>query len=170
MGGGKPLRLLGARTLLDRAIERARGWSDTVAVSARHPEQVGDTRLPVLIDPPGLAGPLAGLAAARELGRDMVLTIPCDMPFLPLDLPAVLAAVLPGHGAALASGEGRLHPVCGLWECAALDGIEAYAASGDSSLIGFARSIGFATAELGAAAVGNINSPEELAEAEARLG
>lgn len=27
MGGGKPLRLLGGRTLLNRAIERAQGWS-----------------------------------------------------------------------------------------------------------------------------------------------
>ena len=169
MRGGKPLRMLGDRTLLDHAIERALGWSDNVAISARDPGQVGDTQLAVLLDPPGLVGPLAGLAAARELGLELVLTIPCDMPFLPDDLPSRLAAALPGHAAALASAAGRLQPVCGLWRTEALEGIEAYAASGQSSVVGFAREVGFATAELDAAAGHNINTPDELAAAAAQI-
>jgi molybdopterin-guanine dinucleotide biosynthesis protein A len=169
MGGSKPLRLLGERTLLDHAIERALGWSDTVAISARDPDQVGHSQLAVLLDPPRLAGPLAGLAAARQLGSDFVLTIPCDMPFLPGDLPSRLAAVLPGHAAALVSAAGRLQPVCGLWRTGALDGIEAYEASGRSSVVGFAREIGFATAELEVGAVDNVNTPDELAAAAARI-
>lgn len=170
MGGAKPLRQLGTRTLLDRAIERASEWSDTIAISARDQEQVGDTGWPVLIDPPGLAGPLAGLASARELRCDRVLAIPCDMPFLPGDLPQRLAAVLPGHAAALASAGGRLHPVCGLWTRGALDQIEAYAASGRYSVIGLAESVGFATAELDEGSARNINTPDELAAAQARAG
>ncbi len=170
MGGAKPLRQLGTRTLLDRAIERASEWSDTIAISARDRGQVGDTGWAVLIDPPGLAGPLAGLAAARELRCDRVLAIPCDMPFLPGDLPQRLAAVLPGHAAALASAGGRLHPVCGLWTRGALDQIEAYAASGRYSVIGLAESVGFATAELDEGSARNINTPDELAAAQARAG
>jgi molybdopterin-guanine dinucleotide biosynthesis protein A len=169
MGGGKPLHLLGNKTLLDHAIERARSWSDSIAISARDPAQVGDTWLPVLIDPPGLAGPLAGLAAARKLGCARVLTIPCDMPFLPDDLPDRLAAVLAEFAAALGSAGGRLQPVCGLWTAEALDEIEAYAASGQSSVLGFARAVGFATAELEEEAVDNINTLVELAEAEGRI-
>ena len=169
LGGGKPLRMLGAATLLDRAIEKALRWSDTVAISARETSQVVDARLPVLLDPPGFHGPLAGLAAARGLERDLVLTIPCDMPFLPDDLPARLLAVLRGHAAAVAVAAGQIHPVCALWRRSALDGIEAYAASGKSSVIGFARSVGFASAELDASAVANINTPGELAPPAARI-
>jgi molybdopterin-guanine dinucleotide biosynthesis protein A len=170
IGGGKPLRVLGNRTLLERAIERARGWSETIAISVRDPVQVGGTRLPILIDPPGMAGPLAGLAAARALECDRVLTIPCDMPFLPDDLPDRLAAVLPGHAASLASAGGRVQPVCGLWMSEALTGIEDYAASGQSSVVGFARTVGFATAELEISAVDNINTPDELVAAQTRFG
>jgi molybdopterin-guanine dinucleotide biosynthesis protein A len=170
MGGAKPLRQLGTRSLLDRAIERASEWSDTIAISARDRGQVCDRGWAVLSDPPGIAGPFAGLAAARELRSARVRARPCDMPFLPGDLPQQLAAVLPGHAAALASAGGRLHPVCGLWTRGALDQIEAYAASGNSSVVGFAESVGFATAELDEEASRNINTPEELAAAQSRAG
>ncbi|MBX9896764.1 MAG: NTP transferase domain-containing protein [Qipengyuania sp.] len=53
MGGGKPLRMLAGRTLLDRAIERAMRWSDRVVIAARSREQVAGVALPVVIDPPG---------------------------------------------------------------------------------------------------------------------
>jgi len=170
MGGGKPQRLLGERSLLDHAITRAQGWSETVVISVRNPDQVGEVELSLVFDPPGLAGPLAGLDAARGLGCARVLTIPCDMPFLPDDLPRRLAAALPGHAAVLASAGGRLQPVCGLWTAESLAGIEEYAASGQTSLVGFARTIGFAIAELEDAAADNLNTPAELAAAAARLG
>jgi molybdopterin-guanine dinucleotide biosynthesis protein A len=35
IGGGKPQRMLGGETLLDRALGRARSWSDEVLVAAR---------------------------------------------------------------------------------------------------------------------------------------
>ena len=169
MGGGKPLRRLGGRTLLERAIERARGWSDEVAVAARAAVQVGEPGIPVLIDPPGLEGPLGGLASALRLERETVLTIPCDAPFLPEDLPERLGAALPGHAAALAASGGRVHPVCGLWRTEALAQVRTYAASGRRSLIGFAEMIGFAAVEWPEGAFFNVNSLQDLAEAETRL-
>lgn len=169
MGGGKPQRRLGGRTLIEYAVERARSWSTEVAIALRTPDQVGGPDLPLLIDPPGLEGPLGGLASALGFGRGTVLTIPCDAPFLPDDLPDRLAAALPGHAAALAASGGRVHPVCGLWRTEALAQLPAYAASGRRSLIGFAEAIGFAAVEWPRCHFFNINSPEELAEAEARL-
>ena len=59
MGGGKPLRRLGG-TLLERAIERARGWSEEVAVAARAAVQVGEPGVPVPIDRLALEGPPEG--------------------------------------------------------------------------------------------------------------
>ena len=169
IGGGKPLRLLGGRTLIERAIDRARGWTDAVAVSARSEEQLGPLDIDLLFDPPEIDGPLAGLASAAALEGPAVLTIPCDMPFLPDDLPQRLAAALPGHGAALASSGGHVHPVCGLWRSEALAQVRAYAATGRRSLIGFAETIGYAEVEWPDDPFFNINGPEDLAEAEARI-
>ena len=169
IGGGKPLRRLGGRTLLDRAIERAVGWSDCIAIAARDPSQAGATGLPVLVDPPGLEGPLGGLASALRLERPAVLTIPSDMPFLPSDLPERLVAALGEKGAALAASRGRVHPVCGLWRSDALARIGDYASTGRRSLIGFAEAVGYAEVEWTGDPFFNVNSPEDLAEAEARL-
>jgi molybdopterin-guanine dinucleotide biosynthesis protein A len=169
IGGGKPLRRLGGRTLLERAIERARSWSDEVAVAVRVAAQAGEPGVAILVDPPGLEGPLGGLASALCLERETVLTIPCDAPFLPDDLPDRLAAALPGHAAALAMSGGRVHPVCGLWRTDALIQVRGYAASGRRSLIGFAERIGYVAVEWPEGAFFNINSPRDLAEAEARL-
>ena len=169
IGGGKPLRMIGGRTLIARAIERAQSWSDEVQVSARCEDQVGASGIDVLPDPPGFEGPLGGLAAAAGLAHPAVLTIPCDMPFLPDDLPERLAAALPGHGAALAASGGHVHPVCGLWRTESLSQVGDYAASGRRSLIGFAERIGFAAVEWPDDLFLNINDPEDLAKAEARL-
>lgn len=169
IGGSKPLRRLGGRTLIERAVERARSWSDHIAVGARDSAQVGSPGVPVLIDPPGLEGPIAGLGSALRMERETVLTIPCDTPFLPDDLAERLAAALPGHAAALAASGGRVHPVCGLWRIDALAQVRSYAASGRRSLTGFAEMIGYAAVEWPEGAFFNVNNPEDLAEAEARL-
>lgn len=169
IGGGKPLRRLGGSTLLQRAIARAQGWSDEVAVAARDGAQVGEPGVPILLDPPGLEGPLGGLASALRLEGAAVLTIPCDLPFLPDDLPERLAAALPGHAVALAASGGRVHPVCGLWRMDALAHLREYAASGRRSLTGFAETLGYAAVEWPEDAFFNVNAPEDLAEAESRL-
>ncbi|HET9429384.1 MAG TPA: molybdenum cofactor guanylyltransferase [Allosphingosinicella sp.] len=169
MGGDKALRRLGGRTLLERAVERALGWSDEVAVAVREPGQVRDPGVPLLVDPPGLEGPLGGLSSAVRLQGPVILTMPCDTPFLPDDLPERLAAALPGHGVALAASAGCVHPVCGLWRRSGLGRVEEYAATGRRSLIGFAELIGYSTVEWPEDAFFNVNTPGDLAEAEARL-
>lgn len=160
IGGGKPLRLLGGRSLIDRALARARTWSDTVLVAAR---AGGD-----LADDPAVEGPLGGVAAALALGGE-VLTIPCDMPFLPDDLPARLAS---GKAATLAASGGHLHPVCARWTAAAAAGLPAYLATGRRSLRGFAEAVGYEAVEWPAAPCDpffNINDEDDLARAEALL-
>lgn len=172
IGGNKPLRVLAGKTLLDRAIERARSWSNEVAIAVRRADEVEARDVRLLCDPPGVEGPLAGLASALRLGREMVLTIPCDAPLLPDDLPERLASALPGHAVALASSGGQVHPVCGLWRLDALAQVRGYAASGRRSLIGFAESVGFVSVEWSAEPVDpflNINNTGDLAAAERLL-
>lgn len=160
IGGGKPQRLLGGETLLDRALRRARSWSDEVLVAAR---KGGD-----LQDDPAIEGPLGGVAAALALGGD-VLTIACDMPFLPDDLPARLASEAV---ATVAASGGRLHPVCALWKAEAAAALPAYVATGRRSLTGFAEAFGYQAAEWPTEPFDpffNVNDEADLARAEALL-
>ncbi|MEA3029682.1 MAG: molybdenum cofactor guanylyltransferase [Sphingomonadales bacterium] len=156
IGGHKPLRLLGGETLLDRALRRAWGWSDDVLVATAE------------TDMPGIEGPLGGVAAALAGGGD-VLTIPCDMPFLPDDLPERLQSK---ETATIAMSGGRLHPVCALWRARAIEGLAGYVATGRRSLRGFAEAVGYKAVVWDADPVDpffNINDEADLAQAEALL-
>lgn len=176
IGGGKPLKQLGSARLIDRAIERARSWSDIVAVSLRQPDQV-DADADIVIDEPTVAGPLAALIAASsyaaDRGCDLVLTIAADMPFLPDDLLDRLVAEIGSADAALAASGGVLHPVCALWRRDALRQAQRYADQGGRSLRGFAASVGFRTVDWQVEPYDpffNVNRAEDLVEAERLLG
>lgn len=159
IGGGKPRRLLGGERLLDRALRRARNWSDEVLVAAR---KGGD-----ITDDPSIEGPLGGVAAALALGD--VLTIPCDMPFLPEDLPERLRS---DAAVTVAASGGHLHPVCALWKAGARDALPAYLGTGRRSLTGFAEAVGYRAVEWPVAPFDpffNVNDPVDLARAEQLL-
>ena len=171
MGGLKALRPFRGAPLVAHALAQARGFSASVVVSVRDPAQVtNEVDAPLVMDRADVPGPLAGLAAAlehaRSGGADFMLTIPCDMPQLPADLPERLAAALgPNEGAALPMVEGSLQPACGLWRTRTADSLPAYLESGRSSLWGFAQACGLATVEFGAedaAAFANANTVEDL--------
>lgn len=171
MGGGKPLRLFRGRTLIAHALDRAYSWSSQVAVSVRSPDQVGPVAAPLVLDTPGVEGPLAGLSAALSLARDhgvgRLLTLPCDMPGLPADLARRLEqAVVPGAGVAIAMCSGELHPVCAVWDVEAQASLSTYLASGRSSVRGFAEAIGMSVVvwdDACATAFENFNTQAELA-------
>ena len=176
MGGAKPERLLAGRTLLERAGAQASIISDLTAVAVRDLTQAGPPDGLLLIEDAPWEGPLGGLAAAlafaRSRGRAAVLTLPCDMPLVPADLGARLAAALGDHRAALAASGGRLHPVCGLWRVEALEVLRAYAEEGRRSLKGFAAAVGFTIVDWPAEPVDpffNVNTADDLARAEALL-
>ncbi len=130
--------------------------------------------MPFVPDAPGIAGPIAGLAAAlrhaREVGHELLLTIPCDSPFLPVDLAERLRnAIVPEAGAALAESGGVLHPACALWRNQTFDALAPYLAGSRLSLRGFAEDVGFATATWPVQPIDpffNVNSREDLAAAE----
>jgi molybdopterin-guanine dinucleotide biosynthesis protein A len=177
IGGGKPLRVLGGSSLFERALVAASDWSTDIVAVGRDPGQIGSIAIPFLLDAPGAEGPIAGLAAAlsharrRRLG--LVLTIPCDTPFLPAELAERLRASLePNVDAAVAASGGLLHPCCALWRTRAFDALGPYLASGGRSLRGFAHEAAFAQVEWPLDAQDpffNINSPADLAAAEDRF-
>jgi molybdopterin-guanine dinucleotide biosynthesis protein A len=171
IGGGKPLKIYRGEPLIDRAIRRARSWSDRVAVALRDRSQLGAVPADLIPDA-DVAGPLGGLISGMKFAiakkRQFVLVIPADMPFLPADLLDRLHQAIGDKGCALAESGGQLHPVCGLWQSNAVRSALSYAAAGRRSLKGLAASIGFVAVEWEAEAVDpffNINTSEDLAEA-----
>lgn len=177
IGGDKPRRLLGGARLLDRALTKAHGTAAPFILVARTPEQVEGFAGTVVLDAPGIEGPLAGLlsalAWAADAGADRVLTLPCDMPFLPLDLHHRLEQALTLNlGVAAAASDGRLHPVCALWRTAVVPTLVRRAGEGRLSLRGLGEAVGCAVVEWpveGGDPFININTAEDLAAAEAAL-
>jgi molybdenum cofactor guanylyltransferase len=126
MGGGdKPMRPIGGRTILARAIARLTPQCDGLILSANaDPARFKDFTLPVIADteanhPGPLAGILAALdwAAAHRPEVSWVLSVAADCPFLPRDLVARLHHARAEQDAelAVAASGGRSHPVIGLW-------------------------------------------------------
>ena len=176
IGGDKPLRLLQHATLVARACRHGRRERGALAVSVRYPGQAGALALPEIQDDPEIGGPLAGLLPglrwAAAGGAEALLTLPCDMPFLPDDLGARLERHLPGRRVAIARSGGRLHPVCALWRIETLDLASDYLASGRRSLKGLAEHVGLVAVDWPAAPRDpffNVNDAADLAAADALL-
>jgi molybdopterin-guanine dinucleotide biosynthesis protein A len=175
IGGGKPLRMLRGRSLIDRAVEFARRLSSDVALSVRDVSQLAEAKIDRILDAPAIEGPLAGLASALryadEREAEALLTIPCDAPFLPPDLLERLSHRFDTMAAVPSSG-GRLHASCALWRPEALDRLDSYLEAGRSSLHGFAAHVGcveVAWPDEPFDPFFNINSEDDMAGAEALL-
>lgn len=177
--GDKARILLGGETLLSRAIARLSPQVDAVVVNANGDPTRFGTTLPVIPDPDdSRAGPLAGVLAGMDFafvnGASHLVTVAVDTPFFPDDLTAHLVAAAEQSGVPLAcakTGE-RTHPVFGLWPTALADNLRLAMLDGMRKVDRWTARHGCAEAVFEAGAVDpffNINTPEDLAEAERLL-
>ena len=120
MGGSdKGLLLLNERPLIAHVIDTVLPQTDRILINAnRNIERYRGFGYPVIPDqPPGYAGPLAGMLAALGQTRyGYLLCVPCDDPWLPADLLARLLTALQREAAEIScvhDGQ-RLHPVFAL--------------------------------------------------------
>lgn len=117
MGGvDKGLQIFNGKPLAHWVIERLAPQVDELLINAnQNADDYATLGYPVIADRfPGFAGPLAGLHAALTAARHpLVVTAPCDSPFLPKDLVARLHAALVQDDAdlAVARSAARAHPV-----------------------------------------------------------
>ena len=183
-GGDKSLRLVGDRTVLARLIERLTPQVTRVVLNANDdPERFGAPGLPVIADSlPDHPGPLAGVLAALDWtaasapGINWVVTVPGDAPFIPRNLVMRLHAGRQRVNAniACAGSGGRTHPVIALWPVSVRDGLRsAVAEFGMRSVGGFTQRHACVVVDwpaLPADPFFNVNSPEDLAEANRLVG
>lgn len=170
MGGiDKGLVEFGGRTLVARVIERLRPQVAGMMISAnRNVERYRAFGFPVLLDadeglepfPGPLAGMLAGLRAAPT---PWVAAVPCDAPFLPVDLVSRLADALAGSRAAVACVGDRMEPVFCLLHADLADDLAALLAHGERRTESWLRSVGAAPAVfLVPESFANLNTLQEL--------
>ena len=185
MGGGdKVLLRLGGRTLLERVTERLAPQCAGLALSANgHPARFSDFLWPILPDGvPGHVGPLAGILAGMDHAArhrpDIahLVSVSGDAPFLPVDLAPRLAAALAAAGAeiALAASGGRQHYTVALWPVALRTGLREALVERDERRVGAFiarhRTVVEAWPTEPVDPFLNVNTPDELAAAEAILG
>lgn len=177
-GSDKAQACLGGVPLLQWVVERLRPQVDALALSG---ETRPDFALPIIPDRIADAGPLAALCSilawAEERQFPLVATLPCDTPFPPRNMVAILRTAL-GDAAdcAVAHRAGAAHPTCALWRIAARGRIEASFEAGTRSLHGAIAAINGAAADFSAAQQGpggdpffNINSQQDMRVAQAWL-
>lgn len=184
MGGGdKGLLPLGKGTLLSRVIDRLTPQVAGMALNANgDPARFDAVGLPVIADSiEGFAGPLAGVLAgldwAAAEGAEAIVTAAADTPFFPHDLvsrlmqesgdmphPLVLAATPDSR-----RGSAR-HPTFGLWPVALRDDLRAALQSGLRKVVLWTDQHGGREALFpDEDAFFNVNTPQDLARAEAML-
>lgn len=171
MGGAdKGLQELAGRPLVQWVLARLAPQVDQVLISAnRNLARYRAFGCPVLPDSIGdSAGPLAGLhAALAHSATPLLISAPCDSPFLPIDVARRLHASLVENSAELAvarTGE-RVHRAFCLLRRELLPQIEGFLASGGRRLAEWHASLRVVEVSFDddANAFGNINTPEDLA-------
>jgi molybdopterin-guanine dinucleotide biosynthesis protein A len=177
MGGAdKALLPLAGRPLIAHVLDRFEPQVDRVLISANgDPARFAGLGCQVLADatPQGpMSGVLAALIAAAGMGATHVVSTPCDTPFLPGDLvpQLLLAAEGSPEGLALAADATGDHPATALWPVALVPALSAFLSAGEAKVTRFTSAHRAARAVFpDPRAFLNLNTPEDLASAEALL-
>jgi molybdopterin-guanine dinucleotide biosynthesis protein A len=193
MGPGvpKPLRRVGGRTMVSRVIERLRPQVMDVVVVANDPVQAyRRLRVPLTADPPDVRrvarqegrrlGPLAGILAGMEWSlanhphAGWILSVPADVPFLPLDLTMRLCGLMhvPEPDVMMVREGKRRQPALAVWSVKLVGDLRrALLKEGVRKVEEFAerhRAVDLAW-PAGSSVFFNVNTPEDLRAAARRL-
>lgn len=180
MGGGdKALLPLAGRPLLAHVIERLRPQVAELALNANgDPARLAGFGLPVVADTvEGFAGPLAGVLAgmrwAAARGHSHIVSAAGDTPFFPADLARRFRAEKGTQPIAMAATEDperglSEHPTFALWPVDLADDLERALTEGHMrKVIVWSSRHGCARVVFGGNfPFFNVNTPEDLAEAE----
>jgi len=175
MGGvDKGLALFRGRPMVAHVIERLAPQVGALLVNAnRNPGAYATFGHPVIADQvPGFAGPLAGFERALAHAQTpLVATVPCDSPFLPVDLVLRLRSGLESANAqvALAKAGDQVHPVFCLMRREVHASLAAFLAAGDRKIDRWTATLAHVEVAFDdqVGAFRNINTADELGQLEA---
>ncbi len=172
LGGSKAALTLAGRPLIAWPLGPMASVCDRLAVVCKPATVLPSLGSAVVRweEPAEPVHPLTGLAFALERAGEEVLVCAGDMPFVDV---AVVEAVKeaargePGAGAAVAEAGGRLEPLLGVYRPSVLEALRA--AGEDARLIVVVEGLDPVRVPVPADAVRSVNTPEQLAAAEAEL-
>lgn len=182
MGGGdKGLLALGGVSLIGRVRVRLQRQVTTVVLNANgDPARFDGLGLEMEPDSvAGYAGPLAGVLAgldwAASQGASHIVTVAADTPFFPDDLVKRLVATEADLAMAVTPdperGQAR-HPTFGLWPVALRQDLREALKGGVRKVVQWTKPHGCVNVEFDATPFDpffNVNTPEDLARAEAMI-
>jgi molybdenum cofactor guanylyltransferase len=175
LGGDKVSATLGGRPLISYPLEAAHAANAEIVIVAKPTTELPQVEVQVLHEPPEPVHPLCGIVTALERADDRpVLVIAADMPFLTGELLAWIEGLeeplaVPAYG-------GRLHPLLGRYDPSLLEPLTAAMKA--------ERALQETVSELAPRVIErdelerfgdperllfNVNTPEDLARAEALL-
>lgn len=176
MGGqDKGLIALRGKSLAEWVLTRIRPQVSEILVSAnRNVDTYAALGYPVVRDrTEGYVGPLAGIARGLlDAKSELVLSVPCDTPFLPDDLVARLYAALSqgNHDLAVPLAGGRTQNAVCLMRRSVGSNLAIFLSQGGRKVQDWQAGLKVAVADFSdeAGYFVNINSPEQLAALDAR--
>ena len=168
MGGvDKGLQLLHDKPMVAHVIGRLAPQVDEILINANQNLEAyarfGYRVVPDAIG--GFAGPLAGLHAGLGAAtHELVLTVPCDSPFLPPDLLVRLQKQLAGKDLAVAKTADQPHPVFALVRTTVRKNLESFLSGGGRKIDAWYSTLQVVEVAFDdeADAFRNINTREEL--------
>lgn len=168
MGGvDKGLQALRGKPMIEWVLERLKPQVAEVIVNANQnlDRYEAYAHRVVRDEIGGFAGPLAGLHAGLKFAKHpLVVTVPCDSPFLPTDLVSRLQAALGANQLAVAKTGEQAHPVFSLMKRDVRESLEAFLAQGGRKIDAWYAALRVVEVHFDdeADAFRNINTLEEL--------
>ena len=166
--GSKAATPLAGRPLVAYPVAALSGACERIAILCKHatdlPELEGVERWE---EPDEPRHPLTGIVHALETAGAPVLVCAADMPFVTADACRTLLGAAGASPVVAATAAGALQPTFGLYAPAALDALRA--AVPDAPLTRTVEALEPVRVALPPALLRSVNTPEDLAEAEALL-
>ena len=168
-GRDKGLIKVGDRTLIDYVVSAFKSQVNSLLINAnRNIDHYKEMGFPVISDTlNGFNGPLAGVASCMAAtSTDIIVTVPCDSPYLPSDLVDRLYATLQNQQVdiSVAHNGKRLQPVFSMYKIKLLDSLSAYLDRGERKMDKWfaEHQVGITDFSDNPGAFLNINTPEDL--------
>jgi molybdopterin-guanine dinucleotide biosynthesis protein A len=156
LGGDKALAIHAGRPLIEHAVDALRPLVDGVAVVAKPQTRLPDGLEVWHDDEPGFH-PRNGIATALRRAEGPVLVLAVDLP----DAAPALQALVRVGPTTVTRADGRLQPLCALYDVTALRTLEA--AAPDEPLTRTVERLHPTVLDVPAAWLINLNTPEDLA-------
>ncbi|WP_138422483.1 molybdenum cofactor guanylyltransferase MobA [Maritimibacter alexandrii] len=177
MGGrDKAFVTLDGRPMIAHVIARLEPQVSRIAINSNGDPSAFTSSHPILSDSiEDHLGPLAGILAAMDwaltLKSDWVVTVATDTPFIPANLVDRLIRAQNASRApiVLAETPAGVEPVAGLWYTKLANGLRGSIQTGTRKVTDFTEEKDAVSAFFAAEDFFNVNTPEDLDMAEARL-